>query len=87
MTPHNPSSGPTTAELTAIQEEWPLIAAEVELVDAESALLRAASASCELARRRVRRAEARVAMEARAWAARCAETTSTAPVTTAGVAA
>lgn len=75
MTRHNPSSGPTAAELTAIQEEWPLIAAEVELVDAESALLRAPSAESELARRRVRRAEVRVALEARAWACHRPETT------------
>lgn len=72
---------PGSEDLAAIEAEWPLIAAELELVNAEVAALAAPSAVCELARRRVRRAEARVLVEARAWAARQAM------VTTAGVAA
>ncbi|GAB7192144.1 hypothetical protein NUM3379_28530 [Kineococcus sp. NUM-3379] len=61
---------PTPQALGDIEAEWPLIAAEVELVNAEVAALAASSAMCDLARRRVRRAEVRVAAEARAWAVR-----------------
>ncbi|PPK94227.1 hypothetical protein CLV92_108129 [Kineococcus xinjiangensis] len=64
------NAGPTRAELTAIEAEWSLIAAELALVDAEVAALAAGSAVSELARRRVRRAEVRVAVEARSWAGR-----------------
>ncbi|PPK98034.1 hypothetical protein CLV92_102187 [Kineococcus xinjiangensis] len=60
---------PTASDLRAIEAEWPLIAAEVELVNAEVAALSAPSAMSELARRRVRRAEGRVVEEARTWAA------------------
>lgn len=61
--------GPTSAELAEIEAEWPLIAAELELVAAEAALLEFDGAGVpELARRRVRRAEAQVVAEARRWA-------------------
>ena len=61
---------PTGLDLAEVEAEWPLIAAEIALVDAEVAALTAGTAVPELARRRVRRAEARVAVEARAWASR-----------------
>ena len=66
---------PSPLELARIDEEWPLIVAEVALVDAEVAALTAGPAVVPWARRRVRRAEGRVAVEARAWAARCAALT------------
>jgi len=45
---------PTEAELADIDDEWPVIAAEVALVDAEC---RHAAAPSELTRRAIRRAE------------------------------
>jgi Family of unknown function (DUF6284) len=53
---------PTAAELSAIEAEWPLIQAELDLVDAECAV--ALDHGDELAWRRCRRAEHRV-LEAR----------------------
>lgn len=47
--------GPSVAELAAIEAEWPVIAAEVALVDAECEQLLRPSG---VARARVRRAEA-----------------------------
>ena len=49
---------PSDVELAAIELEWPLIAAELELVGAEIAVLTATSPS-ELDWRRLRRAERR----------------------------
>ena len=63
---------PSAEDLAQVEAEWPLIAAEVALVDAEVAALTAGPAAVQWARRRVRRAEGRVAVEARAWAARSA---------------
>lgn len=54
--------GPTTAELSAIDSEWPLIAAELALVDAECRL---AFSPDVLAVRAHRRAVARVQSVAR----------------------
>ena len=54
--------GPSLAELAAIETEWPLIAAEMALVDAEIRLLTAGRPS-DLDWRRLRRAEHRVARE------------------------
>ena len=67
---YDPSSplgveGPTAADLAAIESEWPLIAAEMDLVTAEIHMLTVARPS-DLDWRRLRRAEARVLREAAA---------------------
>ncbi|GIG01277.1 DUF6284 family protein [Catellatospora citrea] len=49
-------TGPTDAELAAIELEWPLIAAELELTSAEITVLTANNPT-ELDWRRLRRAE------------------------------
>ncbi|GAA1566037.1 hypothetical protein GCM10009789_19390 [Kribbella sancticallisti] len=54
------SEGPTAAELAEIQQEWPLIAAELDLLDAEIAYINAGPAASALDRRRIRRAERQV---------------------------
>ncbi|MEV0727705.1 DUF6284 family protein [Polymorphospora sp. NPDC050346] len=53
---------PTASDLAAIEAEWPLIAAELDLVDAEISLIYAADhgGPTALDWRRVRRAERRV---------------------------
>lgn len=53
---------PTAADLAAIEAEWPLIAAELDLLDAEITMLNAADhgGPTDLDWRRLRRAEARV---------------------------
>jgi hypothetical protein len=51
---------PTSTELRAIEAEWPLIAAELAVVDAEIAAARAGAEMTELERRRSRRATARL---------------------------
>ncbi|WP_020518814.1 DUF6284 family protein [Catelliglobosispora koreensis] len=53
------TAGPTFAELAAIELEWPLIAAELDIVDAEIRLLTALHGPTELDWRRLRRAERR----------------------------
>jgi Family of unknown function (DUF6284) len=64
-----PAAGePTAADLAAIEREWPLIAAELALLDAEIATLVAGVGVSALERRRVRRAEARVMRAATAAA-------------------
>lgn len=55
----NGAAGPTEAELAAIEWEWPLIAAEIEVVEAEIGLLTAEHAPTEIDWRRLRRAERR----------------------------
>lgn len=60
---------PTTAELAEIEREWPLIAAELDLLDAEIAVLSAEGRASKLDRRRVRRAEHRVLVVGRELAA------------------
>ncbi|WP_117215247.1 DUF6284 family protein [Allorhizocola rhizosphaerae] len=50
--------GPSDVELAAIELEWPLIAAELDIVDAEIRLL-TADRPTELDWRRLRRAERR----------------------------
>ncbi|MFB6397970.1 DUF6284 family protein [Polymorphospora lycopeni] len=54
--------GPTAADLAAIDQEWPVIAAELDLLDAEISLIYAADhgGPTSLDWRRVRRAEHRV---------------------------
>jgi hypothetical protein len=64
--------GPTAAELAAIEDEWPLIDAEMALVDAEIRVLTADGAPSELDWRRLRRAEARVTRMALEFATRTA---------------
>ena len=51
---------PSAAELAAIEQEWPLIAAELDLLDAQIAFINAGPYASVLDRRRVRRAERRV---------------------------
>ncbi|ROO50810.1 hypothetical protein EDC02_5668 [Micromonospora sp. Llam0] len=59
--------GPTPDELAAIEREWPLIEAELALLDAEiTALYVADGGPSQLDRRRVRRAGQRVMREAAA---------------------
>ncbi|GAA1778289.1 DUF6284 family protein [Luedemannella helvata] len=59
--------GPTPADLAAIEHEWPLIAAEMDLAAAEIAVLCADRPLTELDWRRLRRAEQRVSREAAAF--------------------
>jgi uncharacterized protein DUF6284 len=51
---------PTRADLRRIEDEWPLIEAELAVVDAEIAAARLGDDMSELGRRRVRRAQARL---------------------------
>jgi hypothetical protein len=62
----NDDREPTAAGLAAIEREWPLIAAELDLVDAEVTALCAGERLSELDRRRLRRAEHRVLVARRA---------------------
>ncbi len=75
-----PADEPTRAELAAIEAEWPRIAAEMDLLDAEIAMLYAADRGGPTALdwRRLRRAEARVIRETFAHVAR--RTTRTGPL-------
>lgn len=50
---------PSAADLAAIEREWPLIAAELDLLDAEISLINAGPEASTLDRRRVRRAQRR----------------------------
>jgi hypothetical protein len=72
--PHlpNPDLTPSSADLAAIAVEWPLIAAEMDVLDAEITLMYAADRGgpSPLDWRRLRRAEARVTREAAELAAR-----------------
>lgn len=52
------------ADLAAIEREWPLILAELALLDAEIVALAAGPALSPIDRRRVRRAQRRVLREA-----------------------
>jgi Family of unknown function (DUF6284) len=63
------NDGPSPEDLTAIDAEWPLIAAEIDLVGAEIRVLTAPHGPDALDWRRLRRAERRVAQEATAYAA------------------
>ncbi|MEO3931149.1 DUF6284 family protein [Micromonosporaceae bacterium B7E4] len=51
---------PTIEELSAIEHEWPLIAAELDVLDAEILILCAVGGPSLLNWRRLRRAEQRV---------------------------
>ncbi|MFG1941278.1 DUF6284 family protein [Micromonospora tulbaghiae] len=63
---------PTAADLAAIETEWPLIAAELDVLDAEITMLYAEDhgGPTVLDWRRLRRAEARVTRAAADMAAR-----------------
>jgi hypothetical protein len=61
--------GPTAADLAAIETEWPLIKAEIALVDAEIRALTAPHGPSPLDWRRLRRAEHRVIHETIQWLA------------------
>ena len=63
---------PSYADLAAIEAEWPVIAAEIDVVDAEIVLINAADRGgpTPLDWRRLRRAEARVTRVAAELAAR-----------------
>jgi hypothetical protein len=63
------TEGPTSKDLAAIETEWPLIEAEMALVDAEIRILTVHGGPSTLDWRRLRRAEARVIREALALAA------------------
>ncbi|WP_020388985.1 DUF6284 family protein [Kribbella catacumbae] len=67
----SPVSGeePTAADLAKIEQEWPQIAADLELLDAEIREINDGPAASELDRRRVRRAEHQVLKGARELAA------------------
>ncbi|MFC0624746.1 DUF6284 family protein [Kribbella deserti] len=60
---------PTAADLAAIEREWPLIAADLERLDAEISLINAGPLASTLDRRRIRRAENRVLAARRQLAA------------------
>ncbi|WP_233625288.1 DUF6284 family protein [Actinoplanes sp. ATCC 53533] len=69
---HVITDGPSAADLDAIEAEWPLIAAELDLLDAEITLIYAADhgGPTTLDRRRLRRAQAAVTRVAAELAAR-----------------
>jgi hypothetical protein len=56
---------PTAADLAEIEQEWPLIAAELDLLNAEIACITLGESVSALDRRRVRRAERRILAVAR----------------------
>ncbi|TDW65626.1 DUF6284 family protein [Kribbella pratensis] len=65
---------PTAAELAAIDAEWPLIEAELDLLNAQIAVISAGPEASVLDTRRVRRAERRVLHVTRQLANRDPET-------------
>ncbi|GAA2812059.1 DUF6284 family protein [Kribbella solani] len=54
------SQEPSAADLAGIELEWPLIAAELDLLDAQIAFINAGPYASPLETRRVRRAQRRV---------------------------
>jgi hypothetical protein len=62
------NEGPTMEDLAAIECEWPLIEAELAVLDAEIRALYAVGGPSPLDRRRIRRAEDRVLRTAAALA-------------------
>jgi hypothetical protein len=54
------SQEPSAADLAGIEREWPLIAAELDLLDAQIAFINAGPYASALETRRIRRAERRV---------------------------
>ncbi len=66
----NPNDAePTANDLDAIEAEWPLIVAELDLLDAEVTVLLAGRRASLLDWRRVRRAEQRIVAVSRELAA------------------
>jgi cob(I)alamin adenosyltransferase len=65
---------PTAADLAAIEREWPQIAADLELLNAQIDLMNAGPFASVLDWRRVRRAERRMLDLAESFADRRAET-------------
>jgi hypothetical protein len=61
---------PTGGELLAIEAEWPRIAAELAVLDAEIAAMQPGAESSELSRRRLRRAQAQLTRQIAADARR-----------------
>jgi len=72
LSTRGPGDGPTSLDLNAIEAEWPLIEAELSVLDAEIANIYAADngGPSPLDWRRLRRAEARVTRVAAELAAR-----------------
>ncbi|MEU7934310.1 DUF6284 family protein [Micromonospora echinofusca] len=72
---HDATPEPTAADLAAVESEWPLIAAKLDALDAEIALIYAEDRGgpTVLDWRRLRRAEAHVIRTAAELAARQAE--------------
>ena len=64
--PYDDSDGPSAADLAAIQQEWPLIEAEMDLVSAEIRVLTAEPRPEPIDWQRLRAAERRVLREAAA---------------------
>ena len=58
--PYFTEHGPSPRDLSAIEAEWPLIAAELEVLDAQIACVTLGGQVSELDVRRVRRAQRRV---------------------------
>ncbi|MET9269378.1 DUF6284 family protein [Kribbella sp. NPDC003557] len=54
------SEEPSPADLAGIEQEWPLISAELDLLDAQIAFINAGPYASELETRRIRRAQRRV---------------------------
>ena len=65
---------PSAADLAAIEQEWPLIEAELDLLNAQIAFINAGPYASVLDGRRVRRAAHRVIEAARVLADRAPET-------------
>ena len=63
-------SGPSAAELAAIEDEWPVIAAELGELDCVIQIISAAHEPTELDIRRYRRAQRRMLRAMRAYLAR-----------------
>lgn len=68
-----PEAEPTAADLAAIETEWPLIEAELAVVDAEVRALSAAGGLSPLDWRRLRRAQRQVLAAQLRLSARLAE--------------
>lgn len=66
MKTHHNDIEPTAADLAEIDQEWPLIAAEIDLLDAQIAVILGPATPTDVTRQRVRRAQRRVLREARA---------------------
>ena len=80
--PNENDAEPTADELDAIEAEWPVIAAELDLLDAQITAVTAGRSASLLDWRRVRRAEHRVMAVSRELAGK----TSTTPAHTTAVA-